>query len=339
MKPPSCSAYGRKLRGTDPQPERRQVSELPVVRAEVTEYRRHALRCAAWGRRTRADWPAGVTGTSFGPQVQAVAGYLTGRLGLSHRDVTEAMSVLYGLRMITGSVSAIQRRVSQALREPVEEAYGFARQQQSQHVDETGWRECGRLKWLWVKAGAEVSVFEVLDALSAAAARHVISPEAKGVVTTDRYWPYNWLPQRRRQICWAHLARDFQATVERGGESARLGEELLKQVRRLFTLWHKARDGDLPRERLGAAMEPTRRKVKKLIEAGTRSTQQKTRRTCANILAVERCLWTFLWVEGGGADEQRGRGCAAAGGALAAQVVRDAEQERKSLRRAGADGR
>lgn len=127
-----------------------------MVRAEVTEYRRHALHCAACGTRTRADWPAGVTGTSFGPRVQAVVGYLTGRLGLSHRDVTETTSVLYGLSIATGSVSSIQRRVSEALREPVEEARGFARRQKSQHVDETGWRECGRLKRLWVNAGAEV---------------------------------------------------------------------------------------------------------------------------------------------------------------------------------------
>jgi hypothetical protein len=41
--------------------------------------------------------------------------------------------------MSTGSVSAIERRVSAALREPVEEARGLARQQKSQHVDETGW--------------------------------------------------------------------------------------------------------------------------------------------------------------------------------------------------------
>jgi len=33
-----------------------------------------------------------------------VVGYLTGRPGLSHRDVTEAMSVLYGLTLATGSV-------------------------------------------------------------------------------------------------------------------------------------------------------------------------------------------------------------------------------------------
>lgn len=163
LKPPACAGCGRKLRGEDPQPERHQVSEVPVVRAEVTEYRRHALRCQACGVVTRADRPAGVGHTSFGSRAQAVVGYLTGRMGASHRDVTEAMAVLYGLSLSTGSVSSIQRQVSEALREPVSEADRFVRQQTAQHVDETGWRECGERKWLWVNATREVTTFEVLS--------------------------------------------------------------------------------------------------------------------------------------------------------------------------------
>src|SRR5829696_4671559 len=157
LKPTSCAGCGRRLRSDDPAPERCQVSEVPVARAEVTEYRRHALRCAACGTLTRADWPAGVTGTSFGPRAQAVVGYLTGRMGLSHRDVTEAMSALYGLSMSTGSVSAIQRLVTRALAAPAEEGARFVRQQLSQHAAETGWREAGRLKWLWVNAARDVT--------------------------------------------------------------------------------------------------------------------------------------------------------------------------------------
>ena len=67
LKPAACAGCGRKLRGADPQPERRQVNEVPPVRVEVTEYRRHALRCPGCGALTRADWPMGVSGTSFGP--------------------------------------------------------------------------------------------------------------------------------------------------------------------------------------------------------------------------------------------------------------------------------
>ena len=121
---------------------------------------------------------------------------------------------------------------------------------------------------------------------SAGNARQVISQSAKGVVASDRYGSSNWLAARQRQVCWAHLARDIQALVERGGESQKVGEALSKQVKRLFKLWHQTCSGDLSRERLAALMKPVRRKVKELLEAGTRCGQQQTRRTCANILRL-----------------------------------------------------
>ena len=172
------------------------------------------------------------------------------------------------------------------------------RQQKSQHVDETGWRECGRLKWLWVSATRDVTAFQVLAGRGAGEAEQMIAADADGIITTDRYDAYNWLAQRRRQVCWAHLARDFQAMAERGGESQEIGEALLKQVKQLFSLWHKVGDDGLSRERLDARMRAVRRKMKEVLEAGTRSEHQKTRRTCANILKVERCLWTFVRVTG-----------------------------------------
>src|SRR5437588_2208057 len=117
---------------------------------------------------------------------------------------------------------------------------------------------------LWLSPTIEpLPAFEVLDGRGAAEAKRVISPEAKGIVTTDRYWSYDWLAGRRRQVCWAHLRRDFQAMVDRGGESAVTGRALLEQGKRLFKLWHQLRAGDLSHERLASLMRPVRREVKR----------------------------------------------------------------------------
>lgn len=127
-----------------------------------------------------------MTRGAFGPRAQAVVAYLTGRLGASHRDVVEAMAALYGLEVSAGSVSAIQRQVSEALRAPVEEACHFVRQQKSQNVDETGWREGGHLRWLWVNATREVTACEVLGGRGADEAGRVVDPSGRSIVTTDR---------------------------------------------------------------------------------------------------------------------------------------------------------
>jgi transposase len=298
LRPVSCAHCGCLLIGDDPAPARHQVSELPPVKVEVTEYRRHSLRCLVCGTQNRADWPPKMPMGSFGPRVQAMIGYLTGRLGASHRDVTEAMKVLYGLDVSLGSISAIERQVSKALRKPVAAAQQFVEQQMVQYVDETGWREDGRRKWLWVNATRDVTVFHVLSGRGRKQAVQVVNEEAKGIVTSDRHGAYNWLELRRRQICWAHLARDFQAFVERGEESEKVGKALLSQVKRLFKLWHNLREGKLSREGFQQAMIPVENRVKKSLETGSSLAHEKTRHTCQNILKLEQSLWTFVRVEG-----------------------------------------
>jgi transposase len=298
LRPVSCQQCSSLLMGDDPAPARRQVSELPPVRARVTEYRQHTLNCPHCGASNRAGWPEEAPSGCFGPRAQAVVGYLTGRLGLSHRDVTEAMEALHGLRLGLGSVSAIQDQVSKALEQPVKTAQQYVHQQPVNHVDETGWPECAKQKWLWINATPEVTVFRLLNRRGQAEAREVIGRGFLGTVNTDRYAAYHWVDGRRRQLCWAHLKREFLAISERDGVSAEIGDGLLEQVKEIFKAWHELKAGSLSREAFQRQMEPVQARVKNLIEKGAACDQEKTRRTCENLLKHEVSLWTFVREEG-----------------------------------------
>ena len=298
LRPERCARCGRPLHGDDAQPKRHQVTEIPPARAEVIEYRRHTVCCERCGAQTPAAWSEEVPEGSFGARLQAVVAYCTGRLGLSHRDCLEALAVLHGVRMSLGTVAAIERQVSQALATPVTTAQEFVRRQGVNHVDETGWKECGRLSWLWVNATERVTVFQVAQRRDAATARAVIGGARQGVLTTDRYLGYSWLATARRQVCWAHLKRDFQAMAERAGEAQEIGEALLAQTKELFRLWHELRDGTISRRKFRHLMAPVRRQVTELLEAGSGCGSSKTRGTCRQIQAVETALWTFVRVNG-----------------------------------------
>ena len=187
LRPVSCQQCGQLLLGDDPHPVRRQVSEIPIAKAEVREYRQHRLTCLACGAVTAGRWPNEMPQGSFGPRAQAVIAYLTGRLGLSHRDVTESLKVLHGLELGLGSISAIEQRVSTALEQPVETAQKFAIQQSVHHVDETGWPEGEKNKWLWIHATPQVTVFKVRTGRGKKDAQEVLGLKFKGVVNTDRY--------------------------------------------------------------------------------------------------------------------------------------------------------
>lgn len=298
IRPVGCNRCGYLLLGDDPAPARHQVSEVPGCKVQVTEYRRHSLRCLACGTLNQAEWPEDMPTGSFGPRAQAVVAYLTGRLTASHRDVREAMDVLHGIKLGLGSVSALQHRVSQSLQAVVEEAKQFAGGQVSQNVDETSWPEADKSKWLWVNATRDVTVYHLLEGRATRQAKQVISEQAKGIIGTDRFGAYNWLPARRRQICWAHLKRDFQAMVDRGGQSALVGEALLKEVEEVFTLWHQLRDGKISRKQLHEEIAPVERRVKELLKRGGSCDHKKTRHTCERIVKLRRSLWRFVQVEG-----------------------------------------
>ena len=72
------------------------------------------------------------------------------------------METLHGLSLGLGSVSAIQQQVSHALEQPVKTAQQYVHQQPVNHVDETGWPEGDKQKWLWINATPEVTVFHIM---------------------------------------------------------------------------------------------------------------------------------------------------------------------------------
>jgi len=298
VKPELCRQCGHVLKGEDPAPHRHQVTEIPPLVAEVTEHRLHSLSCSDCGVETRGELPAGVPQGAFGPRLQALVALLSGRYHLSKRETQELMADFFGADMSLGAVSTLEQRTSQAVREPVEQAREYLQTQPVVHADETGWREGNQRAWLWVAVTVRVTVFLIRAHRSGAVARELLGEVFAGITVSDRWSAYNWLPVHLRQLCWAHLKRDFQAFVERGGESQRIGAALLAQAELMFTWWHQVRDGTLSRDAFREQMQPVEQEVGQLLRQATSCEHDKTSGTCRDILKREVALWTFVRVAG-----------------------------------------
>lgn len=296
--PTACTACGALLLGEDPRPQRHQVSELPRVEPELVEYQRHTLTCGVCGVQNQAEWPAGMPAGSFGERLQATIGYLSGRFGISQRDITEMLETLFHVEIGLGSIPAQEQCVSQAVAQPVAEAERHVQQQAVVNLDETSWQQGTKNFWLWVSTTPAVTVFRVVPTRGAKGKDQLLGADYPGIVGSDRYSAYNDLDPDQRQVCWSHLKRDFQALVERGGESQTIGRLLLVQVAQIFRLWYQVRDGRLSRVDFQTAMQPVRQEVSALLYIGTFVKHAVTRRTCQNILKVEPALWTFVDQEG-----------------------------------------
>jgi len=298
VRPEHCEQCGTLLLGEDPAPERHQVTELPRLAPVVAEYRRHCLRCVVCGARTQAAWPATMPAGSFGPRVQATVGYLTGRIGASQRDVQDLLATLYQTEVSVGGIGALEQAVSAALAAPVAEAQTYVQRQPVRNADETSWRENGKRRWLWISVTPLVTIFRLLKTRGAAGAKALLGEVVWGTIGTDHYAGYHWIDPHQRQLCWAHLKREFVAWSERAGETARIGLALLAAEKRLFEQWYRVRDGTLAWADFQVAMQPLMAHVKTLLQDGVVGAEAKVQGTCRNLLKREAALWTFVWEPG-----------------------------------------
>jgi transposase len=84
----------------------------------------------------------------------------------------------------------------------------------------------------------------------------------------DRFGIHDRLKINRRAVCWAHLKRDFQRWIDRGG----------------VTLW------------LRRITAPLRKR--RLLQRGIACGVAKAKHFCRHVLKVEEALWTFARREG-----------------------------------------
>jgi transposase len=297
-KPAQCRHCQHPLQGEDRQPRRQQVTEIPPVKPVVTEYQLHELVCPACGEATRAELPLGISPGGFGPRLQATMALCTGAYHLSKRTTQDLLEAFFGVALGLGSIANLEQATTQAVAQPVAEARAYVQTQPAAYVDETGWREGQQRAWLWTAVTEWVTVFVVRRSRSAKVAQELLGEWFWGWLVTDRWSAYTWYPSWRRQLCWAHLLRDIEAMIARGGRSAEVGEALRVETRTMFHWWHRVREGTLTHASFRTYMQPIRRAVEQLLEAGQRCGVPKTEGTCQEIFKRHQALWTFVRHEG-----------------------------------------
>jgi transposase len=283
----------------DPEPTRHQVAELPPVAAIITEYQGQARTCSCCGQVTRAAIPAAITQHSIGPQLTGVIGYLAGDQGISKRGVEEIVEHVLGVPIALGTIANLEQEVSAALAGAHAEATQAVSVAPVKHVDETGWKLKGLKRWLWAAATRVAAVFIIHPQRNLSALKMLLDQRLTGILCSDRWVVYaDWPEPFDRQLCWAHLKRNWETMVERGGAARRIGERFLAIHRQVFEAWHLFRGGGCTRPQLGARIEPLMEVFMDVLEAGMTCRDAKTRRFCARLEAEQFGLWTFASIEG-----------------------------------------
>jgi len=296
-------------------PYRQQFYELSPMAPSITELQQGHCTCPDCGTVVRAPRPVGSPTLSLGPNAQALITLLTGQFHLSKVAVATLMTNVFGIPLSAASVIAVEQAASAALSAPVAQAMATVQQAPIKHLDESGWPQQRDLDpgaldgtplkkgWLWSMTTPEATIYVIRRSRAQAVARELLGIELDDaifdtVVVTDRHGAYNWLPLWARQICWAHLDRDFLAISQSSNAVAqRVGTGLLAQADLLWTAWHAYQAHTLTFAQLGETLAPVRAAVETLLRAGHQA-DDKTKTICHNLRQLEPALWTFLRVEG-----------------------------------------
>ena len=281
------------------EPWRRQVAELPPIAVRVTERRLHGVSCPECATATRAEPPRELPRSAFGPRLQAAVVTLAVRNRVSRRDTTELARELFGVELSTGSVDAIIQRAGDALAGPYTELEQRIKTAAAVNIDETGWKTCGGNRTLWGALTSRTAVFRIAAGRHAFEARTLLGERFAGIVCSDRWRGYDYLDPTQRQLCWAHLLRDFTAHSEGMAEQRQFGGDGLQIARDLFAAW-EAYQADSDRARLQAQIAPLQDKLRALLErAARKSPRTKYHRDFArNLLKRWPALWTFSHTDG-----------------------------------------
>ena len=282
------------------EPWRHQVAELPAIAV-----REPSIGCtvfAAGVRHRRLGRAARAAAVGIRPRLQAAVVTLAVRHRLSRRDTTELARELFGVELATGSVDAIvQRTEAQRARgTPAPRLKGEQIKWASRWSTST--RPAGRppaATGRWAALTARTAVFRIAAGRHAFEARTLLGERFTGIVCSDRWRGYDYLVPTRRQLCWAHLLRDFTAHSEGMAEQKTFGDQGLRIARELFAAWASYQ----ARRRPGPAASADRADSNKSSASSSRRGPEKLEDEVPppvrqDLLNRWPALWTFTDTDG-----------------------------------------
>lgn len=244
-RPKACGGCGKSLRkGEVTGAERRQVIDIPPVRAQVTEHQLLTVKCRC-GCETKAGAPAEAPApVQYGPRLMGTGLYLWHGQFLSRGRACQALSELFGCAPAPGALAAAARKAAGLLSPALKAITGRLAAAEVAHFDETGFRVAGRLAWVHSASAGDFALFTVRakrgkDGMDAAG----VQPAFAGIAVHDAWAPYDrYQDLEGHALCGAHVLRELVAVTETGtGHDVTWAEQAIDALNALNQAAEEAR--------------------------------------------------------------------------------------------------
>jgi len=219
--PAECDGCHRSLAGLPAiRRERRQVVDLPPVRAWVVEHQAETKRCPACRIETCGEFPAGLGGpVQYGPGVATLGVYLTQEQLLPLERTCAVLAEVFGCPISEGTLEhavgvchARLATIEAAIKRAIAEA-------KLAHFDESGLRVGRTTGWLHVASTPRLTFYAAHPKRGRAALDAIgLLPGFRGTAVHDglaSYWQYE---QCAHALCNAHHLRELTFIEEQLGQ-------------------------------------------------------------------------------------------------------------------------
>lgn len=205
----------------------------------VTKYTHTSAWCSTCKKQVGRVLDDELYRAPIGPNAKVAALFLRHELRLSYRQVSRAMSTLFGLDFVPASTLGFEKKTRQNAMPVYEDLIDKVRSCNLVHADETHWREDGKSHFIWYAGNSDIAVFHSDPSRSAEAAKKLLGEQLNGLLVADAYAGYNAIKVAARQSCLAHLIRKA-GDILRMLESKKYPEtesvSFCKKLIKLFTL-------------------------------------------------------------------------------------------------------
>ena len=295
-------ARGRTVIG---EPRRHQVTELPPIEADITEYQCLRVVCPGCGKTTQASVPDEVSG-QFGPRLTALIAHLTVVCRVPRRLVQALLEGALRIPISLGSTQAAWEEVSDAVAAPCEELEQALRHQSVVNGDETGHRTNAEKRWLWALVAPGFVVYRIAATRGTEVLAALLGEVFAGILCCDRWRPYQSYHQGLLQFCWAHFKRNVLGAQDlaKTTEAQRFCREVLALHAKLFRLWYRfrgdptARGAPLTRDALIAKVLPLQEQFFALARRHLDSANTDVRNLATALFVQHDNFFVFVYHDG-----------------------------------------
>ena len=195
--------------------ESRQIIDIPVIKPVCIEHRVYRKVCTC-GHHMESDFPSNlIAKVQYGPNVEALTGYLHARQYLPYKRMQEFFTDVMGLSVSVGGINNILKRLSQKALPHYQQIKERIIKSEFVGVDETGVKVNGDKDWIWAWQNDGLTFIIHSDNRGYNTIEDNFTDGLPNTVLGhDRYAAHFKCAAMHHQICMAHLLRDLQYLVE-----------------------------------------------------------------------------------------------------------------------------